>query len=401
MSVEILDIVYSSLEIDQQRIDDTAATDSKLSSKINTQSLGSPTGVATLTSDGKHDSTEIPFSTVLETDDSENDTTVISPKRLHYIVGRDAVSVGIIGEANGIAPLDPQSKIDPLYLPATQHISTFVVTTLADMYALVGLGNLINVGDRCVVTNEPTFLAVPGDYNGEYVANVLNPTDASGWDQLPNLSSVASVNGDIGDVVITSIAESAQNAIDILATNSAVDATEVRLDDVEADIVTANAAIGINAGNITSNLTLIESNDTDIATNLSSINTLNTRAPFVPVYEYTTVTAVTVTDGTYEAINSHTIVSADAGTYRISMSMIYTYDQLNKSAYFQFSKDGGNTWTEIRKEPKDNSDKVPMNFDFSLVHVSGDLDIQMQAHKEDGLGVMEIVSHEITVERKL
>ena len=80
--LDITEVAYTKLQIDQQRIDDDAARDLLLNAKVSVQTLGSPTGTARLGADGRHDPIEIPFTDIVEIDDIENVTTVVNPKPL-------------------------------------------------------------------------------------------------------------------------------------------------------------------------------------------------------------------------------------------------------------------------------------------------------------------------------
>ena len=414
VDIDISEVTYTKAQIDQQHVDSATERDTLLNAKVSTQSLGSPTGAATLDANGQVPAVELNFADITEIDDVTNETTLVNPKRLHYIITRDALKASTVGEANGLAPLDATSKVDPIYLPAVQYINTFVVTTLQNMYDLVSNGNVVNAGDRCVVTAEPTFDVIEGDYNGEYVANVVNPTTSVGWDQLPNLSAVQSVNGATGAVNITSIIESAANASRLDAIDALTPQISTNSDAIAANLVLINENISVAA----TQLDLIQTNETAISVNASAIQTNNTgintlsdgvegntaliqvRAPFIPIYEFNTVTNTTISSSTYQPINSLVLSSAGTGTYVISLGMIYSYDQLNKSSYFRFSVDGGVSWTEIRKEPKDNSDKVPLSYFIPIEHISGEINVQVEAHKEDGTGTMVVSSNTISIERK-
>ena len=85
--IELTSLVYTKVEIESQRTFDKAETDTLLHLKVDTQSLGSPSGTARLNNTGTHEPVEIPFSSVAEVQDPTNETTVVNPKRLHYMLG--------------------------------------------------------------------------------------------------------------------------------------------------------------------------------------------------------------------------------------------------------------------------------------------------------------------------
>lgn len=132
-----------------------------------------------------------------------------------------------------------------------------------------------------------------------------------------------------------------------------------------------------------------------LATEQGRITTLENFSEF----EYTKVTNHTVSGTTFEAVASLNATKT-AGTYQVNQSMLYSLDNTNTSAYFRFSVDGGANWTEVRREPKDNTDKEPMAAVYVLPHAGGTMDIQIQARKENAGDVLEIYSLDLMVERK-
>lgn len=247
-------IIYSKAEIDAMSTANSSAVNAALATKSNKYDEGSPSGIATLDPQGKLSLVEIPIATVLESEDITNSTTLMTPERVHYIIDTTAVANTDVGIASGVCPLNTLSQVDAIYLPPAQLVNTYVVNTLLDMYDLVPLGNEVNIGDRCVVTQE-----IDINDNGEYVANVISPVDITGWDKLPNLSAVQSVNGVTGNVVITTVAESAANAVDIAAVDG-------RVTLAEADIVALETLTGSHTTSIGTNVTSIASNAGRITT---------------------------------------------------------------------------------------------------------------------------------------
>ena len=217
-------IIYSKTETDLINSTESTRVDTELDGKADASDLGSPSGIATLDPTGRHTLNQIPIASVDESGDDTNDSTVISPERLHYQINTRTISTDKVGVANGIAPLGADSIIPDAYLPPTRIVQTFVVETLAELYAITTALE----GDRGVVTSEVD----PAD-NGEYVANVDYPIDVTGWDLLPNLSAVTSVNGQTGVVNITSITESASNATAITGLDGRVTTAEEDIDALE------------------------------------------------------------------------------------------------------------------------------------------------------------------------
>lgn len=279
-TIDYNSIIYSKAEIDSINTIETTRVDTELASKVGTVELGSPSGVATLDTNGKVKTIQLPMATVDESGDVDNSTTVITPQRLHYQIDVRAVSSDKIGAVNGIAPLGADSLIPATYLPAIPAHQTFVVTTLQDMYDLP-LTNTVTLGDRAIVTAEPTD--VNGDKNGEYVAEISTPASGN-WAKLPNLSLVDSVNGQTGAVNITTVAESAQNALDISALDGRVITAEGTLATTVTTVSGHATSIDANTTNIGTNTTdigdlqiLTTTHTADIATNVGDITALDSR----------------------------------------------------------------------------------------------------------------------------
>ena len=118
-------------------------------------------------------------------------------------------------------------------------------------------------------------------------------------------------------------------------------------------------------------------------------------------YDYSKVADVTVTDATYEQVAELVTPSRVAGTYKLTLSMLHTLNTTARSAYFRFSQDGGSTWVEVPREPKDTTDKDPRTLIQTVVHTGGIMDIKVQARKEAAGDVLIIDALNIIFERKI
>ena len=96
---------------------------------------------------------------------------------------------------------------------------------------------------------------------------------------------------------------------------------------------------------------------------------------------------LTMTD-VYTEVGNVSVLGADLGTYEYGVSLTSIFDQTNKSEFIRFSTDGGTVWYELSSEPADKTDDNPSVYNFFLEGVSGDLNFQVQARKEDASGVM-------------
>ena len=120
----------------------------------------------------------------------------------------------------------------------------------------------------------------------------------------------------------------------------------------------------------------------------------------IRTFDYVEKLNHTVTNDVYEEVTRLTTVSRVAGTYKTTLAMIYTLNSVVNAAYFRFSTDGGATWTEIRREPKDITDIVPKTHTFIEVHTTGIKEIIVQARKELSGDVLTIFKLDIMFERK-
>jgi len=145
-----------------------------------------------------------------------------------------------------------------------------------------------------------------------------------------------------------------------------------------------------------------ETKKTTKANLLKEINEkVDINAPFTPTYDFTQETDITVADDTYESVAVLLTENRVAGTYKLAQSMIYSLNTNVRSAFFRFSTNGGVTWSEIRREPKDNLDKVPLSYTTTVIHGGGIFDIQIEAKKENATDIMEVYIMDITLERKI
>ena len=103
---------------------------------------------------------------------------------------------------------------------------------------------------------------------------------------------------------------------------------------------------------------------------------------------------------TYVEVANVSMLAVEPGEYEFGYSAITTYDQTTKSLYGRFSTDGGSTWTEVRVEPKDNTNIVPEQYQFiETVTVAGDLSLIVQARKEDAIGTFDLVAINAWIKR--
>ena len=460
---------YYKPEIDELLATEATRVDNALALKSDTIDNGTSGGPATLDVNGDIQVTQIPFAEVLEAMDVDEDSKVINPKRLHYVIDQTTVAIETVGAFEGVCPLNATGKVAATYLEPTGTVSTYVVVTLDERNAIVG----VLEGDRCYVTDDPSDTG--GDVNGQYLAEVDDPT-LNDWTLLPELNAVSTVNGQTGVVEITSITESAANATnatalairvtdnetDVLALQGEASTHTIDIADHEdrlvvneADLVVLNAHsryddtflttdvdtiltegtyyVDTNlpgTGNTTGvlrvqslasatvlgqkqqRMTELEDGKEYVRTSSSNVfgawaeDTLSARVTYnhtEMTYDYSNTINYTVVGDTYETVNTMT-VDRLAGTYQLNLSMIHSLNALNTSAYFQFrltDSGGPGPWTEIRREPKDNTDKIPLTYFRPFVHIGGTLTVEIESRKENINDILIVEYNSIVVERKV
>lgn len=110
----------------------------------------------------------------------------------------------------------------------------------------------------------------------------------------------------------------------------------------------------------------------------------------VLTYDY--IKNVNVRDVTenYQTIADLVTVSRPAGVYEYNISMSYNYNKTNKSVYIRYSRDGGSTWVEHSKEPKDITENMTFSYSFPKVWDGGVMKLMIQARKEGSTGVFNV-----------
>lgn len=346
--IQLSEVTYLKEEIDSKISEESIRVDTALDLKQDSVTVGSPSGIATLDEIGKITTQEIPFSSVEESGDIENEDTVINPKRMHYQIGLTTIPRSEKGEALGVAPLGADKLINSVYLPASRTVQTFVLDTVLEMYNLPNITSVFE-GDRVIVTKDTTPANV-----GEWVASTDTPLQAD-WTLLPNLSSVSSVNGQTGNITITSIAESISNAADISA-------LELRVEENESDIValegvtsvntssinSIEATVATNTANISTNNTNAIQGITDNATSISELQVksycnyyVNPSLPLTNIYQKVTSFVPTIAPVGITEDNG-TFTASISGIYHWNIERVYTNGDTNPSTPIEI-------YIEIRK----------------------------------------------------
>jgi len=91
----------------------------------------------------------------------------------------------------------------------------------------------------------------------------------------------------------------------------------------------------------------------------------------------------------------------EIGIYEITLSWTFDYDSTNKSAFFQWSIDGGTNWEEFHIEPKDKTDKRPVSYTFPYTHpTNSTMDIILQGKCEASANTLTVDFANIIFDRK-
>ena len=153
---------------------------------------------------------------------------------------------------------------------------------------------------------------------------------------------------------------------------------------LRTDTDTNTASITTNAGNITTNTT-------DIVALEALVNN----------YQVSQVSGISTTSSAYSSANSLTVSNAVPGTYEITLSMLFSYSSITRSAFFRFSSDGGVSWREVRQESKDLTDNIASTYVTTAVHTTGDLGIQVEYRAEADADILNVAAMDIIIDRKL
>ncbi len=89
-----------------------------------------------------------------------------------------------------------------------------------------------------------------------------------------------------------------------------------------------------------------------------------------------------------------------AGVYEMGMSITWTFDRTNRSAYMRFSGNGGTTWNDFTAEPKDSTDANVIYYAYPKIYDGvAPLQIQVQARKETAAGTLAVNFVDVWIKR--
>jgi len=293
---------------------------------------------------------------------------------------------------NGEEGLSVRTKINNFNNAAAQSINNSDIGTITDNVAQ-------NTND--ISTNSYLLSNVSSDTltNTNRIDSNVNQINNNITNIQTNTNNIATNTGDITGLdtrVTTNETQLATNTNNISTNTGDITALDNRVSTNETNI----SNLETNTTNNTSN---ISTNTNDIATNTSNIAT-NTDWITKRYFDYNSITTtINNVSNTYEnLLTFNTGVALEPGLFIISLNMIYDFNLTTSSVFFRFSLDGGNTWTEVSKEGKDSSDKIPFSYSFvyGLV-VNSTIDVIIQGRKETTYGTLDINNLDLYVERKI
>ncbi len=204
--VYLEDLTYSKPEVDTKFTEERVYTDAEVVKKLDLSQKGSPSGVASLNSEGDVNREQLPIASHTEAMDDSNESKLITPESLHYVLVANEYmskpdadsSYGDLRSDGSVemgAAYNPQDLKDIATVEYVQAASSgashsFVVDTQAEMLLLTG----IKTGDTCFVTAEVDPLD-----NGEFVAKVDDPVDISGWAERESKTAWGGIIGTLSD----------------------------------------------------------------------------------------------------------------------------------------------------------------------------------------------------------
>ena len=213
-------------------------------------------------------------------------------------------------------------------------------------------------------------------------------------------------NGDKLDIVRSKLNTfNNSSVVDSDAQNMGISNNATNISNLANTVESNTTKITNNTTNLNNNTSNIADNTNTIATNVIEIDNVKTRvtaleATPVMSYDYSKVIDFTVADDTYEIIASVATPPRDAGTYEFKFSGTYILDSITSSAYLRFSIDGGTSWTEARREPKDKTDANTFYYAFPKEIVAGNINVIVEVRKEVASDVLVYQFFDIIVDRK-
>jgi len=348
-------ILYTKDEIDATLSARSVVVNDELSKKSDKvdEGVGIATLVHTTNSEGtqryQHTPLEIPIATVAESLDETVSDKVMSPQRVYEVIESGGYVSKVQADADyGNLESDGSKEMDGNYNPqnakdiatveyvqatASGASHSFVVDTLAQMYLLVD----VKVGDTCFVTGE-----VNPDDNGEFLANIDDPVDASGWTERIAKLAWGAIIGTLSDQ--TDLENRLVTDEDAIALNTAKEtnvstnlgvtysATEVGITSSDGDNIIIDSADTLDAGVMT-------------AADKAILNALNAPQTSLEATGHIPAVVLNVEDG---GVASTVETTYNNGTTTHAVSTMQWVANTNEADWTLSDKDTGVTETMLR-----------------------------------------------------
>ena len=152
---------------------------------------------------------------------------------------------------------------------------------------------------------------------------------------------------------------------------------------VDGDIATLNQELG--------------DTNNDVAALDTRITTLEANTYFA----YSQIENYVVPGDTYSEVNRLTETLPLDGTYEFKVSLVYNLNSTTDSAFVRYSIDGGSTWLEFSREPKDKTDNTAVTYSFYKDMTANDVvDFVLEARKENASNTLNIVENNLVIDKK-
>lgn len=239
-------IIYNKNEINAQNSAESSRINSELDGKSDKAEEGSPSGIATLAPDGKHQLVQMPIANVSESQDPLNNTKIMTPQRVDEIIeGNGFITESEADSKYGNILSDGTVPMESFYLPqasfdiatvkfvqdtVSSNTTTYIRDTLIQMLAI----DPTIIGDICFVTAD-------GANNGEYlsVSNTTGGSVIGDWSKKSETIAWGTIVGDISDQTdVETRFSDIETKTDNITITQPVDLDQVELD---TDTNTANA----------------------------------------------------------------------------------------------------------------------------------------------------------------
>lgn len=110
---------------------------------------------------------------------------------------------------------------------------------------------------------------------------------------------------------------------------------------------------------------------------------------------------VVISGQTFQEIVRLTTLPRAAGVYEYKFSITFGYSTTSRSALFQWSLDGGNSWETFSLEVKDTTNKMPRTYEFPINRQqNGTIDLILQGACEGASDTLTVDYASIVAERK-